>query len=290
MKSIALISLFAISATLLACGGDPPAKNPNDQNDAPPIVEQGGGAAMHNGAGAPQMTQELGSMDIRQVEKTFNNLLNGSLESKCHKQGRDRIEFLAGDVKLFTRVATDGTVRYGYFEDTNIGDRDTEKCILEVMKTAPWPKPVGGEGEVRNQMSWTGGDERPPAPWTADKVTGALEKDKAAKEAVDKCTAGATGFKITGYVEPGEIEGKGDAAAADEPKDPKKPAGKKPPAKKDPKAEKKPELDHGGRFKAVGMSVNSKANAEKIDCLVDALKTLSLPSPGSYAAKVTFTL
>jgi hypothetical protein len=140
-------------------------------------------------------------------------------------------------------------------------------------------------------MSWTGGDERQPAAWTPDKVTGALAKDKAAKEAVDKCTAGATGFKVPGYVEPGEIEGKGEPAPDAEPK---KPGGAPGPAnKKGGKPEKKkaePEFEHGGRFKSVGMSVNSKANAEKIDCLVDALKTLSLPSPGSYVAKVTFTL
>jgi hypothetical protein len=285
MKQVALVALGLIAVS--ACGGDPPAKNANDANDAPPTVEQGGGK--HSGGG-PAVSQELGSMDIQAVEKVFNNLLNGPLETKCHKQGRDRIEYLAGDVKLFTRVAQDGSVRYGYFEDTNIGDRDTEKCILEVLKTAPWPKPTGGEGEVRNQMGWTGGDERPPAPWTADKVTGALDKDRAAKDAVNKCTSGSTGFKITGYVEPGEVEGKGGDAPAD---DAKKPAAKKggpSPAAKKKDAKKEPELDHGGRFKAIGMSVNSKANAEKIDCLVDALKTLSLPSPGSYAAKVTFSL
>jgi hypothetical protein len=284
MKHIALVTIGLL--VLSACGGDAPAKNANDANDAPPTVEQGGGAK--RGGGGPAVSQELGSMDIQAVEKVFNNLLNGSLETKCHKQGRDRIEYLAGDVKLFTRVAQDGSVRYGYFEDTTIGDRDTEKCILETLKTAPWPKPTGGEGEVRNQMSWTGGDERPPASWTADKVSGALDKDKAAKDAVNKCTGGSTGFKITGYVEPGEVEGKGDAPSVEDPKKGVAKKGGPSPKKKD--AKKEPELDHGGRFRSIGMSVNSKANAEKIDCLVDALKTLSLPSPGSYAAKVTFTL
>lgn len=287
MKHAFPVLLLAVAA----CGSDPPAKSADDANDAPPTsTTTAGKSSSGGGAGGPQMTQELGSMDQRAVEVMFNNLLNGKLETACHAQGRGRIEYLSGDVKLFTRVATDGSVRYGYLEDTSIGDRETEKCILDAMKTAPWPKPVGGEGEVRNQMSWTGGDERPPAPWTADKVTGALAKDTAAKAAVDQCTGGATGFKITGYVEPGEVEGKGDAAA-DKP-DAKKPGGapgpKKPAGKDKKKAE--PEYEHGGRFKAVGMSVNSKANAEKIDCLVDALKTLSLPSPGSYVAKVTFSL
>src|SRR4051794_40740516 len=105
-------SALVLSLVLVACGGDPPAKNPNDLNDAPPTVEQGGGAPKKNNGGGPVMQQELGSMDLRAVEKLFNNLLNGPLE-KCHQAGRGRVEYLSGDVKLFTRVAADGSVRYG---------------------------------------------------------------------------------------------------------------------------------------------------------------------------------
>ena len=289
MIRYALVSLGVVSLLALgACGGDPPAKNPNDQLDAPPTVEQGGGAPKKNN-GSPQVSQELGSMDQRAVEKTFNNLLNGPLE-KCHKDGCARIEYLSGDVKLFTRVSAEGTVKYGFFEDSSIGDRDTEKCVLDALKNASWPKPIGGEGEVRNGMSWTPGSERQPSAWSADKVTGALEHhaNKSVKEKVEACKAGTTGFKVTAYVEPGELE----AAPPAEPdnKDKKKPGGK--PAKPDPKKGKptEPEAEHGGKFKAIGMSAPKKDAAEKVDCLVDALKQLPLPSPGSYAAKVSFTL
>lgn len=284
-------SMFAaLLLSLVACGGDPPAKNPNDANDAPPTVEQGGGGGgRKSGAGGPVMQQELGSMDLRAVEKMFNNLLNGPLE-KCHQAGRGRIEYLSGEVKLFTRVAADGSVRYGFFEDSSIGDRETEKCVLDTLRSAPWPKPVGGEGEVRNAMSWTPGSERQPSAWTGEKVTTALDHaaNKAVKEKVEACKAGTSGFKITAYVEPGELESAAPAEA--DPKDKKKPAGKggKPGPGKGKPAE--PEAEHGGKFKAIGMSAPNKDAAEKVDCLVDALKQLPLPSPGSYAAKVTFTL
>jgi hypothetical protein len=276
----------ALVVSLVACGGDPPAKNPNDQLDAPPTVEQGGGHK-GGGAGGPQVGQELGSMDQRAVEKMFNNLLNGPLE-KCHQAGRGRIDYLSGDVKLFTRVSAEGTVKYGYFEDSTIGDRDTEKCVLDALKNAAWPKPIGGEGEVRNAMSWTPGSERQPSPWAAEKVTGALDNaaNKAIKAQVETCKAGTSGFKVTAYVEPGELEPA--AAAEPEPKGGKKPPGKPDPKKKGKPAE--PEAEHGGKFKAIGMAAPNKDAAEKIDCLVDALKQLPLPSPGSYAAKVSFTL
>lgn len=272
---------------LVACGGDPPAKNPNDQLDAPPTVEQGAGNIKKNN-GSPQVSQELGSMDQRAVEKTFNNLLNGPLE-KCHKDGRARIEFLSGDVKLFTRVAGDGSVRYGFFEDSSLGDRDTEKCVLDAMKNAPWPKPIGGEGEVRNGMSWTPGSERQPSAWDGNKVTSALDHaaNKAVKEKVEACKAGTSGFKITAYVEPGELES---AAPEADNKDKKKPGGKPGPDPKKKGKPAEPEAEHGGKFKAIGMAAPNKDAAEKVDCIVDALKQLPLPSPGSYAAKVSFSL
>lgn len=277
-----------IGFSFLACGGDPPAKSPSDANDTTTSSESSGGGN-GGGAGGPVMQQELGSMDLRAVEKMFDNLLNGPLESKCHKEGRSRIEYLSGEVKLFTRVTAAGTVRYGFFEDSTIGDRETEKCILETLQKAPWPKPIGGEGEVRNQMSWTPGSERQPSPWTADKVTTALDHaaNKAVKDKVEACKAGTSGFKVTAYVEPGEIESA--APPEPDPKDKKKPAkaGKPDPKKGKPTA---PEAEHGGKFKAIGMAAPNKDAAEKVDCLVDALKELPLPSPGSYAAKVEFSL
>ena len=72
-----------------------------------------------------------------------------------------------------------------------------------------------------------------------------------------------------------------ESSEADKPKSPGKPK---------PKHGKKGNKDQGGRFKAIGVATKSKEGAEKIDCIVEALKALELPSPGSYAAKVTFSL
>ena len=45
-----------------------------------------------------------------------------------------------------------------------------------------------------------------------------------------------------------------------------------------------------GKFRALGATSPNKDGADKIDCIVDALKPLRLPTPGSYAAKVSFPL
>jgi hypothetical protein len=45
----------------------------------------------------------------------------------------------------------------------------------------------------------------------------------------------------------------------------------------------------GGQVLSAGAAVDSPEAAERIDCVVDAVKSWSMPDPGSYPAKVTFS-
>ena len=264
--------ILALVVGSIACGGStPPPKAPDE---APPPTAA---ARPQPTAGGPSVSQELGSIDERAVQLTFDRLQT-KIEV-CHKQGRDRIEYLAGDVKVFLRIGADGHARYAYFEDSTVGDRETEKCLLDTFAATSWPKPEGGEAEVRNGFGWSGGGERAPAKWPAEKVTNALGPD--GRRAVDQCKEGVAGdFRVTAYVEPGDVE-----EPAPEPVKTAKPGKPGKPAAA-PVVAKEP----GGRFKAIGVAVPSKEAGPKADCIVDALRGLALPSPGSYAAKVTFTL
>lgn len=259
-KSMVLGSAL-VGLVFVGCGGaagEPPPEVP----EATPVAS----SAPRTKRPGAQVSQELGSIDPDAVEQTFQKQ-HGPLEG-CHKAGLDRHAFMSGDVKVFLRIDTSGRVRYGYFEETTLGDRDTERCIVETLSKASWPKPEGGEAEVRSGFGWAP-DGREPTAWSSDKVTGALASS-AAKSEIDKCRAGVTGdFKVTGYVEH-------DDAAPEEAK----------PTKGKPKAAPKPR----GRFTAVGVAAPNKEASEKVDCVVDALKSLELPSPGSYAAKVSFSL
>lgn len=239
-----ILFLAALFSTLAACGGKEEAKAPVSEPDTSTHAVKP--------KGLPQVQQELGSIDQRAVEQTFAKL-DGALE-RCHTQGRDRVEYLSGDVKVFLRIDQSGKVRWSYFEDSSLGDRATEKCILQVFSSATWPKPEGGEAEVRHGFGWGPGGERAPTSWGPEKVTAALDaKDaKDAKKFLDKCKDGVHGeFKVTAYVEP---DGK------------------------------------NGKFSGIGVVPPNKDAAERADCVVDALKDVKLPSPGSYAAKVTFSL
>lgn len=247
--------LLAASAAA-ACGAStPPPKTEDPASVGPERPRRGAGLAM---------SQELGSIDQDAVERTFSRL-QGRLEV-CHTQGRDRVEYLAGDVKVFLRIDTSGRVKYGYFEESTLGDRETEKCLLDLFAGTAWPKPEGGEAEVRNGFGWPSGGERPPTPWGPEKAMMAVEADAGVKRSVAACKAGVSGdFVVTAYVEPREDGAVGSGR------------GKK-------------GAEPGGTFKALGVAPPDKDAAEAADCIVDALRGLALPSPGSYAAKVTFPL
>ncbi|MBS2011867.1 MAG: AgmX/PglI C-terminal domain-containing protein [Deltaproteobacteria bacterium] len=266
MKNVAAIS-YALSCMALACaagcGGAPELPKVEDPTSQPQAT------STRKTGPTPQVSQELGSIDPKKVEQTFAGLQKGALEA-CHKQGRERVDVMSGDVKVFLRIDQGGKVRYGYLEDSTLGDRETEKCILSELARATWPKPEGGEAEVRSGFGWGSGGEREPTAWSSDKVQQALLDAKDVKSGIGKCKAGIKGdFKVTAYV---EHDDSAPAAPTAKPK-----------GKKDGK-------DKGGKFKAIGVSAPSKEASEKIDCLVDALKPLELPSPGSYPAKVTFSL
>ena len=270
------VPVFGLVVSLVACGSAPPPKVENVSEETKTSRPSGP---------TPQVSQELGSIDQRKVEQMFANLVSGPLEN-CHKRGRDRIEFLTGDVKVFLRIDGNGKVKYGFFEDTTLGDRETEKCILGVFSSATWPKPEGGEAEVRSGFGWGPGGEREPTSWPSDKVAMALVEAKDVRKDIDKCKAGVKGdFAVTGYVEVDESAPT--ETPADKPAKPGKPPPKTKPA---PKHSRKGNKELGGKFKSIGVSVKTKEAAEKIDCIVDALKPLELPSPGSYPAKVTFAL
>ena len=263
-SAYALATLIVLASFAAAgCGSAPPPKVEE------PKAEEG--ADRPPSGPTPQVAQELGSIDQRAVEQTFNRL-QGPLE-KCHQEGRDRVEYLTGDVKVFLRVGQDGKVRYAYFEESTLGDRDTESCILAVLGRTNWPKPQGGEAEIRNGFGWGPGGERSPTPWGPEKVIDALADAKDVKKDVAKCKTGITGdFVVTAYVEHDDSP---------------EPAAKNPKKKNGKKSDKN---NAGGKFKALGISPPSKEAAEKADCIVEALKPLRLPTPGSYAAKVSFPL
>jgi hypothetical protein len=194
----------------------------------------------------PSITQELGSMDPEAAQRTWNTL-QASFDT-CRRQGMQRVEYLHGDVKFFVRVGQDGRTRWAYYEDSTIGDRETETCLMDAVKAASWPRPSGGDAEVRNSFGFDP-EGRAPASWTSDRIASVLGKNDTD---LLKCKKGLRAeVHVTMYVEAHKKEGK---------------------------------------VQAVGASVAAKDADEKIECILNEVRSWKLPSPGSWAAKVEFRI
>lgn len=183
------LGLPALLAT--ACGGAPPAAATN-----PPAA---------SADSAPRASQlatsaEIGALDERKTNAAFNRA--GEQLTSCFARGTEQIGYLAGDMEFYVRVASDGRPRYVYLADSTLGDRDTEACMLDVLRRAIFPAPIGGhEGIAKRQMRFDpGGDARLPVSWSTDQLGAPLER---ASGALSRCAASAgTGpMKATMYIE-----------------------------------------------------------------------------------------
>jgi hypothetical protein len=187
MKAPRLAALLGFPL-LLACGGsEAPPKEPENAKEEPHEVKL-----------ALKTRSELGTVDPGAVQAAFHKLADKFVE--CQKQGLERLEVLSGNVKFFLRIADDGSAKWAYLEDgSDVGDRETEKCLVGVVMGARWPRPDGGEAEARYsiELPATG---RPPTDWSSDKIAATLGKHG---DAIDRCKGGAGGFHATMYVGPG---------------------------------------------------------------------------------------
>lgn len=247
VPSVPFVAAAVLALGVAACGGGkpPPAPAAPDPVAEAPREPQKPGLVMQ---------QELGSIDPGEAEKAFQKAQPEIM--KCHKKGTKRVDVLSGDVKFFLRLDGQGKPKWLYFEESTLGDHELETCLLEAIAKAPWPAPVGGEGEVRKGFGFDLGDVRPPTPWEPEKPFTAANESKDVK----KCLGGGASdgkIVVTMYVQPHGKHGKVEAV--------------------------------GYTFPA-SVAKDAKASAEKAECLGEALKGLKLPSPGSYVAKVTFQL
>jgi hypothetical protein len=188
MSRLPLPSALAACLVLAACGGSPPpeAKEPEHTES-------------HEVKLQLKTKSELGTVDPGAVQAAFHKLVDRFVD--CQKRGLERVEVLSGEVKFFLRIAEDGSAKWAYLESgSDVGDRDTEKCLVDVVMGARWPKPDGGDAEARYSIELPP-EGRPASDWGADKVAGALGKHG---DAIDKCKEGASGkFEATMYVGPG---------------------------------------------------------------------------------------
>lgn len=172
-----------------ACGGsEPPPKDPS----------LGGGPKREPAGQTISATSEIGGMNEDDVDDVFKSSLNG-LE-RCLDLGAKRVEFLGGSVAFLLKIDGSGKVSSAYLEHSTLGDRTTERCMLDALRAKSWPKPVGGEhGLARKSFTFDPpNDVRPPTSWDEHDAAPGLKK---LTSEISQCKRGRSGpFEATLYV------------------------------------------------------------------------------------------
>lgn len=184
---------MAITSSLVACGGSegPDARTPDDVAGR---TEDGS-----QGRHTMSASSEIGALDEAAVTAEFSDAL-GDLQ-RCLDQGAERVEFIGGEIAFFIKIDRSGRLSHAHAERSTLGDRSTERCMLDALRTRTWPPPKGGDtGLARNSFDFDmQNDVRPPTEWDGTEVESTLSD---LRTDIAECKASARGsFTATMYVD-----------------------------------------------------------------------------------------
>jgi hypothetical protein len=203
MNRVEFALTLAALCALPACGGS--------EAEAPP-----GEAAATSGAEAPEAEPD----DGMQIEGTLGTISQRAIEdglqrnlpriARCFSDRYGAIDVLGGHLDMAFRVKLDGNVRWVYLRDSTVGDRETERCILNILSRIQFRRPAGGEAEFVTPLDLDPPEDvRPAVEWPASRVASLASSEGAALLA--RCGASGQVVRVTAYVAPG---GQGMAAGA----------------------------------------------------------------------------
>lgn len=136
---------------------------------------------------------DVGGLSEEDVDARFV-ALKPSIDA-CLFAGTVRNETFGGRFVIALRIDRAGHVRHAHLSESTLGDRQAERCVLDVVREATWPKPLSGEGLA--SKSFEVDPATPPAELRAERFRGAV---RAATQRAAACGDG--GFVATAYVGP----------------------------------------------------------------------------------------
>ncbi|MEC7521590.1 MAG: AgmX/PglI C-terminal domain-containing protein [Myxococcota bacterium] len=188
-----MIGILLAGLALVGCGGGEASVDEAETSRA----TSGSESARGRDDGVA-ITGLMGTIERGQVESTLNPRMGRFM--RCFSQRMGDVEYLAGEIRMSFRIHTDGSVAWVFPTDSDIGDREAERCILDVARSARFPRPRGGEAE----FSWGFGldaaeDVRPPLNWSAEALG---ERSGDVSGLARQCGARAS-YRVTAYIAPG---------------------------------------------------------------------------------------
>ncbi len=143
---------------------------------------------------------------VRGIEGTLSNFDvrvtmedQGKAFARCHEARARRMPHLAGDVEFKIHVLTSGEVSEVRVHASDLGDRPLERCLSEVIQSAKFPPPHGGEADVTWNMALAPSGHARAELWETELIDRVVKKRKS--ELLATCDARRAGtFHVTAYV------------------------------------------------------------------------------------------
>jgi hypothetical protein len=200
-------SLPIWAAQVLGCGAAaPPAVVPAAPLDAAPVPAPPARAGVAASA-------ELGGLDEREAERSFRASMDGL--QACIQNGVERLEFIGGSIEFAVKVDASQRAAQVWAAESTLGERATEKCMFDALRSVSWPAPEGGPfGIARNSFEFAPRKGTlVPAVWDAGRISRVLS---GLDGRLDECRGpGAERLLITLYIGQGGKALGGGAASAE---------------------------------------------------------------------------
>ena len=234
---------FALAAVVAGCGGSSEETESSEGFTA--VEPTGGGEERDDGVHIQGL---MGTVSPEDVQLALEPKMGRF--AQCFATRYGDLELLGGHFQMSFRVGRDGSVEWVFPRRSTVGDRATERCLLDVARATRFRSPRGGDAA---EFNWSldfdpPEDVRPPFNWNADNAGDALAE--LGPDVMSECRPGGlrARYLVTAYVAP------------------------------------------GGNVMSAGAAADAPEAAESLDCVSDAVTAWELPDPGSYPAKITFVL
>jgi len=165
------LAALAWALALAGCGG---AAVESHLPDSPAVGTQPAKVESTRRAGVAT-TAEVGGLDEREAEQSFRASLD-ALQA-CVSDGVTRVEFMSGSIEFAVKIDATRRARQIWAAQSTLGERATEKCMFDALRSQRWPAPVGGTfGIARNSFEFEPRKGTPvPAVWDAGRVSEAID-------------------------------------------------------------------------------------------------------------------
>lgn len=189
------LSLALPLALVLGCGSSSPA----------PVAAKGDPSSSDGPAAPkkdrPAIIYDLGDVAPDVARKNFDKLM--PTWTACYEKAHAANATLGGSLTLTLRTNRDGSVKWVFVKESNLGERAIERCVVESVRAANWGEPVDAkEGEIRGKTVGWQNDEDEPVTVDAARVQPAIDKLRG-KISSCRAEAGAKGkIRATFYVGP----------------------------------------------------------------------------------------